>query len=132
MLAYDAAHVVAGMLLERGQTPMLECTYSRLPQRVGLLRALATSPAAPLWVVELAVTPGVALQRFRQRHQATDLTEQLVLERASTFPYSDCALHLDSSGAAPEDLAQQVCTWLREGPQPVDRDVWAAQARKPD
>jgi hypothetical protein len=29
MLAYDAAHLLARMLFERGRTPVLECTYSR-------------------------------------------------------------------------------------------------------
>lgn len=38
MLAYDAAHAVARVLLERGQTVVLECTYSRLEQRLSLAR----------------------------------------------------------------------------------------------
>ncbi len=52
MLAYDAAHALARLLLKRGRTPLLECTYSRREQRASLLRELADQPA-PLWVVEL-------------------------------------------------------------------------------
>lgn len=125
MLAYDAAHVLARMLFERGQTPMLECTYSRLQQRASLLKAMADLPAAPLWIVEFFVSPEDAVQRFRRRHQATDLNEQLVHERAGTFPYSDQALRLVSSAAAPDDLAHQITTWLRHQPESIQRDLWA-------
>ncbi len=51
MLAYDAAHVLGRLLVERGVTTVLECTYARREQRVSLLEALADKPAAPLWVV---------------------------------------------------------------------------------
>ena len=61
--------------------------------------------AAPLWVVELFVSPDVAVQRFLARQQATDLDDRLVRERAEAFPYSDDALRLTSSAAAPGDLA---------------------------
>jgi predicted kinase len=125
MLAYDAAHVVARMLLEHGQTPVLECTYSRLEQRASLLNAMADIPEAALWIVEFFVSPDDAVQRFRRRRQATDLDEQLVRERAETFPYSDHALRLVSSAAAPDDLAQQVETWLRHRPGSIQRDLWA-------
>jgi predicted kinase len=45
MLAYDAAHALARLLLDRGRTPVLECTYSRREQRASLLRELAERPA---------------------------------------------------------------------------------------
>lgn len=125
MLGYDAAHVLARLLLERGQTPMLECTYSRLQQRASLLTAMADIPAAPLRVVEFFVSPDDAVQRFRRRHQATDLNEQLVRERAETFPYCDQALRLMSSAAAPDELADQITTWLRDQPGSIQRDQWA-------
>jgi len=125
MLAYDAAHVVARLLLDRGQTPVLECTYSRFEQRASLLKAMADIPEAPLWIVEFFVPPEDAVERFRRRHQATDLDEQLVRERAETFPYSDQALRLVSSAAAPADLAQQVETWLGDRPASIHRDLWA-------
>lgn len=130
MLAYDAAHVLARMLLERGHTPVLECTYSRLEQRTSLLAALADVPAVPLRVVELAVCPDDAVRRFRRRQQATDLDEQLVRERALTYPYSDQALRLTSAGVSPDDLAQRVTSWLRQQPAPAQLNVWA-QAAKP-
>lgn len=125
MLAYDAAHVLARMLVERGQTPILECTYARRQQRASLATAMADIPAAPLWVVEFFVSPDDAVQRFRRRLQATDLDEQLVREHAETFPYSDQALRLASSAAAPDELADQITTWLRQQPEPIQRDGWA-------
>ena len=128
MLAYDAAHLLARMLLKRELTPILECTYSRLQQRTSLLEAIADIPAAPLWVVEFVVSPDDAVHRFRRSpsHRATDLNERTVRERAQTFPYSAQALALESETATPEDLAHQITTWLQHQPGPTQRDQWAA------
>jgi len=130
MLGYDAAHLLARMLLDRGQMPVLECTYSRRQQRASLLQAFADTPDTPLWVVEVAVSPVDAVLRFHRRHQASDLHERLVHERARTFPYSDQALRLASATAAPDILAQQITAWLRLQPEPIDRARWA-EAGKP-
>ncbi|GAB4060729.1 P-loop nucleotide/nucleoside kinase family protein [Catellatospora paridis] len=128
MHAYDAAHLLARMFVDRGQTLVLECTYARRDQRASLLEALAGS-AAPLWVVEFFVTPDEAVSRFRQRLQATDLDEALVRERAEAFPYFDGALRVGSSSGTPEEHAQSIITWLRQGPRPVDQDAWARAGR---
>lgn len=95
MLGYDAAHLLARMLLDRGQMPVLECTYSRRQQRASLLQVIADTPETPLWVVEVAVSPDDAVLRFQRRPQATDLHERLVHERARTFPTPTrpCGLH---------------------------------------
>jgi predicted kinase len=128
MLAYDAAHAVARTVLESGATPVLECTYARVDQRASLVRALADQPEAPLWVVELSVTPDEAVRRFRDRDQATDLDEALLRERVEAFPYSDMALLLDSSSPA-QELAGRVNTWLQGEPPPVRREAWVASGR---
>jgi predicted kinase len=125
MLAYDAAHAVARAAWERGRSPILECTYARLEQRASLLAALADVPLAPLWVVELVVTPDDAVERFRERAQATDLDERLVRERAEAFPYSGDALRIESATAAPDELACQIARWWAAQPSPVDREGWA-------
>jgi len=125
MLGYDAAHLLARMLLDRGQMPVLECAYSRRQQRASLLQAFADTPDTPLWVVEVAVSPDDAVLRFQRRPQATDLHERLVHDRAGTFPYSDQALRLASASAAPDNLAQQITAWLRLQPEPIDRARWA-------
>lgn len=132
MLAYDAAHLLVPMLLERGFTPVLECTYSRLSQRAGLVEAIVDFPSVPLWVVEFAVSPDEAVRRYRNSvsHQATDLTEELVRERAQTFPYSAQPLRMQSTSAGPADLADQITRWLEQEPIPVDREGWA-RAGKP-
>lgn len=129
MLAYDAAHVLARMLVVRGQLAILECTYARLEQRASLLKAMADTPTAPLWVVEFFVSPDDAVERFRRRKQATDLDEELVRERVETFPYSDQALRLVSSAAAPDHLAHHITTWLRHQPESVERDLWVKAGR---
>ncbi|MEU8328697.1 AAA family ATPase [Micromonospora sp. NPDC048839] len=128
MHAYAGAHLLARMLVDRAETVVLECTYARRDQRVSLLEALAGS-AAPLWVVEFFVTPDEAVSRFRQRHQATDLDEALVRERAEAFPYFAGALRVESSSGTPEHHAQHISTWLRQGPRPVDRDAWVRAGR---
>jgi predicted kinase len=129
MLAYDAAHALARLLLERGHTPMLECTYARREQRASLVKAMADAPGAPLWVVELFVSPDDAVRRFRSRDQPTDLDQELVRERAEAFPYSDQALRIESTAAPPEEQAHQIATWLEQRPASVDRDRWAAAGR---
>ena len=129
LLAYDAAHALARLVFDRGHIPVLECTYSRSPQRASLLAAMADRPSAPLWVVEFVVSPDGAVARFRRRHQATDLDEGLVRERVGTFPYSDQALRLDSSAAAPAELARRITAWLRDEPRSAHRELWAAEGR---
>jgi predicted kinase len=124
MLAYDAAHALAALVLERGRTPVLECTYARREQRAGLVAALAGAPDAPLWAVEFLVSPDEAVQRFRRRDQETDLDERLVRERVETFPYSDHGLRLDSAAAGPEELAARIDRWRRGRPGSVPRDGW--------
>ena len=129
MLAYDAAHVLARLLLQRGETVLLECTYARVEQRMSLLQALAGEPAAPLRVVEFFVPADEAVRRFRQRQQATDLDEALVRERAESFPYWPHALRLPSLEAAPVDLAAQIAAWLRHRPASAQPDLWAQAGR---
>ena len=126
--AYDGAHLLARMFVERGETVVLECTYARRAQRASVVEALVGS-AAPLWVVEFVVTPDEAGCRFRERHQATDLDEALVRERAEAFPYSDEALRVESSSGTPEEHAQSITAWLQQGPRPVDQEAWTRAGR---
>jgi hypothetical protein len=107
------------------RTPVLECTYSRRKQRVSLLRELADH-AAPLWVVELEVSAEDAVSRFRRRHQPSDLTDQLVQQRAQSFPHSDQALQFGSTATTAEDTARRIADWLAQPPPPADRPRWAA------
>jgi predicted kinase len=128
MRAYDGAHLLARMFVDRGQTVFLECTYARRDQRASLLKALAGS-SAPLWTVEFFVTPDEAVTRFRERSQATDLDEVRVRERADAFPYSEQALRVKSSFGTPEEHAWRIITWLQQDPRPVDQDVWVQAGR---
>lgn len=128
MLAYDAAHALARMLLERAHTPVLECTYARGEQRASLMTAVADLPQASLWVVELFITSNDAVQRFRHRNEGTDLDEESLRERVNAFPYSDQALQLAAS-APPAVLAHRIAAWLRGKPTPTPRDVCAEAGR---
>lgn len=129
MLAYDAAHTVAGLVVKRGRTVVLECTYARQEQRLSLVQALAAVPEVPLRIVEFYVSPDEAVLRFRQRTQGTDLDEGAVRERAEGFPYSPQTLRLNSSTASPDRLATELTQWLRKRPAQVQPDVWAAAGR---
>lgn len=128
MFAYDAAHLLARQVLERGESVMLECTYARREQRASLVSALRDT-SAPLWVVEFFVSPDEAVRRFRNRHQDTDLDDQLVRERAGLFPYCDQALRVVSTEAAPERHAGNISNWLEGQPRPAARDCWAQAGR---
>lgn len=128
MLAYDAAHRLARLLVERGRIPVLECTYSRREQRVSLLQGLGHS-AAPLHVVELEVSGPEAVARFSRRRQVTDLDDQLVRERAESFPRHDGALRLDTAAETVPGAARRVAQWLAQGPPGVDRTRWAAAGK---
>ena len=128
-LAYDAAHAVARLALDRGRCVLLECTYARRDQRASLVAALADLPRVPLWVVEVQVSPEEAVHRFRQREQETDLDDELVRERAAVFPYSDQALRLTSSAATPADHARALAAWLADRPGAVRAGRWAAAGR---
>ena len=128
MLAYDAAHAVARRLLCRGESVVLECTYARTEQRRSLVDALAELTTVPVRVIELTVTGDTAVQRFRQRDQATDLDDELVRERVEAFPPFDQALRLAS--AVPTDaLAQRIDEWWWNDPASVDLDAWARAGR---
>lgn len=129
MLAYDAAHAVAALVIKRGRTVVLECTYARQEQRLSLVQALASAPEADLRIVEFHVSPDEAVLRLRQRTEGTDLDEGAVRERAEAFPYSAQALGLDSSTAAPDRLAAELTQWLRNRPAQVQPDIWAAAGR---
>ena len=132
MLAYDAAHELARMFVERGKLGVLECTYSRREQRTSLVAAMASLPTAPLWVVEFEVGPEQAVERWHQRAQPGDLTEHLVRKRAVTFPYSARSLRLDTSVAAPTELARRIALWLDGEPSSVCRAAWAAEGNEWD
>jgi predicted kinase len=128
MRAYDGVHLLARMFVNRGKTVVIECTYARRDQRASLLQVLAGS-TVPLWVVEFFVTPDEAVSRFRERQQATDLTEALVRERAEAFPYFDEALRVESCAGTPEEHAQSITTWLQQDPRPVGQEAWTRAGR---
>jgi len=62
MLGYDAAHLLARMLLDRGHMPVLECTYSRRQQRASLLQAFEDTDQALRLASETATPDNLAQQ----------------------------------------------------------------------
>ncbi|TWE10402.1 hypothetical protein BKA23_2762 [Rudaeicoccus suwonensis] len=132
MLAYEVAHAMALALIERGRIPVVECTYSRRWQRESLARILQALPSTTaVHVVECVVSVEEGVRRFRAsaEHQATDLTEQLVRERATDYPYTREALQLRSDTGEPEQLAQVAQSWLSAQPIPVNVESWVAAGK---
>lgn len=129
MLAYDAAHVLACILVERGHTVILECTYARQEQRASLVEAMTAIPSSPLWVLEFGVAADEAVRRFRLRREATDLDEASLRERVDNYPYWDGAFGVTSSTSGPTVLADRINTWLQGMPQSHDRAGWADAGR---
>lgn len=129
MLGYDAAHALARTLAMHKYTAILECTYARQEQRASLLEAMSTASSRALWVVEFAISPDEAVERFRRRREATDLDEASLRERVENFPYWDEALRVDTSSADPRGLAHQVITWLQRRPASADWTGWVEAGR---
>lgn len=129
MLAYDAAHAVARTVVASGRDVLLECTYARREQRAGLVAALRDRPEVPVRLVELRLSPGEAVRRFRGRSEPTDLDEEALRARVHHFPYSDEALWLDAESASTAALAEQVSDWLATTAVAIDRDRWVADGR---
>jgi predicted kinase len=96
LLAYSVMAHAMRPILDRGLSPVLDCTYSRKAVRREVVQCLNDEDR--LVVVEFAVTIEVALQRFRGRrhHGATDLTSALVVDRVQSYPYGHGSATIDS------------------------------------
>ena len=121
MLAYDAAHAVARMLVDAGRTPVLECTYARRDQRAGLVAALPAS--VPLRVVELRISPTDAVRRSGQRTRPPTSTPTACARRSRLPCTATRRLPAGSTSGTPSELVALIVAWLADAP-PVDRDRW--------
>lgn len=129
LLAYRAAHDLTATFLGAGLDVVLECTYARREQRQSLLDAVEADGPWRLRVAEFAVTPDVALARFRARDEGTDLDEESLRERVGSFPFWSGATAWDASDADVAGLARAVWDWSRAAPADVDPDAWVRAGR---
>jgi hypothetical protein len=106
----------------RQVTAILDCTYSRRVVRHQLLKRLREDDG--LVVVEFRVEPQVALERFRLRasHDAVDLSPQIVIERANTYPYGAASATINGGDSATSVWRQLLSAVDTE--DCLDREKW--------
>lgn len=84
-------------------------------------------------MVELVISPDEAVERFRQRREATDLDETALRERVENYPYWEGAYRIDScSAGGPHTLADQIVAWRQGDPAPSDWIEWIERGRSWD
>lgn len=124
--AYERMHDSAEFALSPGQPIILDATYTRKRQRAALARFLRRCPA-DAFIVECYVEPDEAVARFTKRpegHAAIDLTEKNVREKAQSFQFTDIGLRLDTTGAEPAGLVEQVLRYITEQPAVRNLEQW--------
>lgn len=125
-LAYRAAHMLIGLLLESGQNAVIDCTYSRLFYRQDLVTAV-NQVKGSLYLAEFHVDPATALLRFknRQDHPAVDLTETRVSDAAVAYPYSNAGLSIDLSVTSVEEAIDNISRFVSAS-NPLDCRLWTS------
>jgi len=105
-LAYEIVARAIQPVLDRHQSVVLDCTYSRKEYR---RQVVSHVPAdVPLIVLEFHVSVETALQRFgnRKAHHAIDLTPAIVAEKVRTYPYGSGTSAIRSESSTTEIRAQ--------------------------
>jgi hypothetical protein len=122
LLAYGISARAIKPILDRYRTAILDCTYSRRAFRSQVTNNIRTDDI--LVVIEFLVRPEVALARFRKRgeHAAIDSTEDLVLDRAKSYPYG-CGSGAVNSEQPMESIQDQVVRVLKNAPA-LNRATW--------
>jgi adenylate kinase family enzyme len=128
LLAYQIVARAIRPVLDQHRSAVLDCTYSRRVVREQVVANILESDR--LVVVELRVSPEVALARFRGRgkHEAIDLTEQIVRDRALNYPYGSATAML-SGELPPARLREEVLAVIEHGPD-LDRNRWVDSGRE--
>jgi predicted kinase len=123
LLAYEIAAFAASALLARGFAPILDCTYTRQQARRYLIEH--SKPNDRLIVVEFAVSPAAAVERFNHRpaHAATDLSPEAVRHQAASYPYG-CGSVLVNSESNPDDIRASVIQAIQGDGGDFDPDPW--------
>ncbi len=125
-IAYRAMALAAELLLERGQSVILDAQYGRLEDRREV-EEMAARVAAPLYLVECRIAPLVAVRRFEERGPDAvrlDLTVERVLEDARAFPYSGRGLPLDTAAGSVEESLAAIAGYLESG-LPLRAGEWS-------
>jgi predicted kinase len=109
-IAYRAMLYAAELLLERGLDVVLDAPYGHAEDRRELSET-AERTAARLFLIECAVSPEMAVERFRRRGPDAvrrDLTEERVKELVGSFHYQNTGLWLDTNLLPAEVCLQRV------------------------
>lgn len=128
MIAYRAMHLAAELLLERGQSVILNACYGHAEDRREVER-IAVSTRSPLFLIECQVPAEVAVERSRQRwgsHPGVDLTEERVNHLVQSFPFCGKGLVIDSTSDVDHCL-EQIDNYLSSG-RPLAVGRWTAAA----
>jgi hypothetical protein len=130
LLAYEIVARAIRPVLDRGLSAIPDCTFSRKVVREQVLAHIRTEDH--LVVIELRVSPQVALARYYQRgeHRAIDLTAEIVDAGARNYPYGSATATL-SGEAEPDRLRDEVLNVINHGPD-LDRNRWVYSGRSPE
>lgn len=124
LLAYAIMARTARPVLDRGRSPILDCTYSRRICRQQVVESIKADDR--LVVMEMSVTPAVAVQRFAERrgHAARDLSAERVETLVRRYPYGASSRTVDSE--APMDCIRAQLLQLIDASAELDRERWVA------
>jgi predicted kinase len=127
-LGYRAMHLIGEYLLGSNCDVIFDATYSRVEPRREV-ESLAMLLSVPLYLVELQVSPDVAVARFKNRtsHPASDLSEERVREIAQFYRYSNCGLVVNADESQAISI-EQVDGYLRAGKNAAIDGVWSNSA----
>ena len=122
-VAYRAMHFASELLLDRGATVILDAQYGH-PEDREEVEQIGARTRSELYLVECRVDPEPAARRFRERpasHPGLDLTEELVIEMARTFPYSGRGLTIDTGELSIGECERRIRKYLDSGRQIVSQ-----------
>ncbi len=124
-VAYRAMHFAAELLLSSGAGVILDAPYGHPEDRREVAQLAALTRAAA-FLVECAVPPEIAVERFHLRGPdpvRRDLTAERVHQLASSFPYARLGLFLDTAALDAAACLRRVEAWL-DTAQPTNLDCW--------
>jgi predicted kinase len=126
-VAYRAMHLCAELLLAHDKTTILDAPYGHREDREDVA-ALLTRTGASFHLIECAVTPETAVERFHARlgtHPGLDLTEERVRRIVREYRFSDLGLLLETSTLSLDECLTRLRDYLDRS-QSVNPDHWAA------
>jgi predicted kinase len=116
-VAYRAMHFASELMLDHGGTVILDAQYGH-PEDRNEVEQIVGRTQSELYLIECRVDPDLAARRFRERpanHPGLDLTEDLVIKMARTFPYSGRGLSIDTGTLPVHECERRIRQYLGSG-----------------